>query len=74
MHVVCPDSLWYVPRSHLVKGEVRVGDVVGKERFAHLVAVRVRVRVRVRARARVRNSVRVWVSHLLHSRDLFSLV
>ena len=70
LHVVCPDSLWYVPRSHLVKGE----HVVGKERFAHLVAVRVRVRVRVRARARVRNSVRVWVSHLLHSRDLFSLV
>ena len=31
-------------------------------------------RVRVRARARVRYSVRVWVSHLLHSRDLFSLV
>ena len=70
MHVVCPDSLWYVPRSHLVKGELRVGDVVGKERFAHLVAVR----VRVRARARVRDSVRVWVSHLLHSLDLFSLV
>jgi len=57
-----------------VKDEVRAGNVVGKERFAHLVAVRVRVRVRVRARARVRNSVRVWVSHLLHSRDLFSLV
>ena len=47
---------------------------MGKERFAHLVAVRARVRVRVRARARVRDSFRVWVPHLLHSLDLCSLV
>ena len=76
LHVVCPDSLWYVPakhlvrfrgrvrdrelrnrgfgwglgignlpRSHLVKGEVRDGEVVGKDRVAHVVAVGVRVRV-----------------------------
>jgi hypothetical protein len=63
-----------LPRSHLVKDEVKVGDVVGKDRVAHLVAVRVRVRVRARARVRVGVSVRVWVSHLLHSLELPSLV